>query len=84
MNTFVIFISRLIAGAISGMNNNDEEGEGGGSFMVYFLVSSILEVVFGILASILTMWFSRHREFKADAGSAKLVGKEKMIARWSV
>ncbi|PKF49980.1 protease HtpX [Enterovibrio nigricans] len=80
VNTFVIFISRLIAGAISGMNS-DEEGEGeGGSWMTYFIVSSILEVVFGLLASILTMWFSRHREFKADAGSAKLVGKEKMIA----
>ncbi|MDD1794572.1 protease HtpX [Enterovibrio makurazakiensis] len=80
VNTFVIFISRLIAGAISGMNNNDEEGESGGSFITYFLVSSALEIVFGMLASILTMWFSRHREFKADAGSAHLVGKEKMIA----
>ncbi|PMN65374.1 protease HtpX [Enterovibrio norvegicus] len=79
VNTFVIFISRLIAGAISGVNN-DEEGEGGGSFMTYFIVSSILEVVFGILASIITMWFSRHREFYADAGSANLVGREKMIA----
>ncbi|CZF79264.1 Protease HtpX [Grimontia celer] len=80
VNTFVIFISRLIAGAISGVNSSDEEGEGGGSFITYFIVSSILEVVFGLLASILTMWFSRHREFKADAGAAKLVGKEKMIA----
>ncbi|USH03786.1 protease HtpX [Grimontia kaedaensis] len=80
VNTFVIFISRLIAGAISGVNSSDEEGEGGGSFITYFVVSSVLEIVFGLLASILTMWFSRHREFKADAGSAKLVGKEKMIA----
>ncbi|QIR06292.1 protease HtpX [Salinivibrio costicola] len=79
VNTFVIFISRVIAGAVSGMNN-DEEGEGGGNWMMYFLVSSVLEIVFGILASILTMWFSRHREFRADAGSAQLVGKQKMIA----
>lgn len=79
VNTFVIFISRMIAGAISGTSDN-EEGESGGSFITYFIVSSILEIVFGLLASILTMWFSRHREFKADAGSAKLVGKEKMIA----
>ncbi len=79
VNTFVIFISRIIAGAISGVNSNDE-GEGGGSFMTYFIVSSILELVFGLLASVITMWFSRHREFKADAGSAHLVGKEKMIA----
>ena len=78
VNTFVIFISRLVAGVISGVNDNDEEG--GGSFMTYFIVASIMEVLFGFLASILTMWFSRHREFKADAGSARLVGKEKMIA----
>ncbi|MGF1700952.1 protease HtpX [Photobacterium makurazakiensis] len=79
VNTFVIFVSRLVAGAISGINNNDEEG-GSGSYMTYFIVSSIMEVLFGFLASILTMWYSRHREFKADAGSAHLVGKEKMIA----
>ncbi len=78
VNTFVIYISRMIAGAISG--GNEEEGEGGGSVITYFIVSTVLEIVFGILASTLTMWFSRHREFKADAGSAKLVGKEKMIA----
>ncbi|KPA52256.1 protease HtpX [Photobacterium lucens] len=80
VNTFVIFVSRLVAGAISGVNNNDEEGEGGGSYMTYFIVSTIMEILFGFLASILTMWYSRHREFYADAGSAKLVGREKMIA----
>ena len=79
VNTFVIFVSRLVAGVISGVNSNDEEGEGG-SYMTYFIVSSIMEVLFGFLASILTMWYSRHREFKADAGSAHLVGKEKMIS----
>ncbi len=79
VNTFVIFISRIIAGAISGTSSNDE-GEGGGSFITYFIVSSVLELIFGLLASVITMWFSRHREFKADAGSAHLVGKEKMIA----
>ena len=40
----------------------------------------VLELVFGFLASFLTMWYSRHREFYADAGSAQLVGKQKMIA----
>ncbi|MGF1690124.1 protease HtpX [Photobacterium kagoshimensis] len=79
VNTFVIFVSRLVAGVISGVNSNDEEGEGG-SYMTYFIVSSIMEVLFGFLASILTMWYSRHREFKADAGSAHLVGKQKMIS----
>ncbi|ACH66465.1 heat shock protein HtpX [Aliivibrio fischeri MJ11] len=81
VNTFVIFLSRMIANAVSGFTSSDEEGEGeGGSFMTYFIVSTILELAFGFLASFLTMWFSRHREFHADAGAAQLVGKQKMIA----
>lgn len=81
VNTFVIFLSRMIANAVSGFTSSDEDGEGeGGSFMTYFIVSTILEIAFGFLASFLTMWFSRHREFHADAGAAQLVGKEKMIA----
>ncbi|BBG59045.1 Protease HtpX [Providencia rustigianii] len=83
VNTFVIFISRILAQVAAGFmsNNNDNESESSnGNPMVYFAVSMVLEIVFGILASIITMWFSRHREFHADAGSAKLVGKEKMIA----
>ncbi len=81
VNTFVIFVSRLVAGAISGvMGGDDEESESGGSYITYFIVSSIMEILFGFLASTLTMWYSRHREFYADAGSAKLVGREKMIA----
>ncbi|CAM2907555.1 protease HtpX [Moritella viscosa] len=81
VNTFVIFLSRIIANAVSGFTSDDEEGEGeGGSFMTYFIVSMVLEMLFGFLASFLTMWFSRQREFKADSGAAKLVGKDKMIA----
>ncbi|QBH96194.1 protease HtpX [Limnobaculum zhutongyuii] len=79
VNTFVIFASRLIAQVAAGFMNRDNESSSGNT-MVYFIVSMVLELVFGILASIITMWFSRHREFKADAGSAKLVGREKMIA----
>ncbi|TPG62681.1 protease HtpX [Ewingella americana] len=82
VNTFVIFISRLIAQVASGFlsGNRDGEESNGGNPMIYFAVATVLELVFGILASIITMWFSRHREFYADAGSAKLVGREKMIA----
>lgn len=82
VNTFVIFISRLIAQVASGFlsGNRDGEESSGGNPMIYFAVATVLELVFGILASIITMWFSRHREFYADAGSAKLVGREKMIA----
>ncbi|WP_433977328.1 protease HtpX [Erwinia sp. E_sp_B01_9] len=82
VNTFVIFISRILAQVASGfLSGNRDEGESNnGNPMVYFAVSMVLELVFGIVASIITMWFSRHREYHADAGSAKLVGREKMIA----
>ena len=60
--------------------NRDEGEESNGNPLIYFAGATVLELVFGILASIITMWFSRHREFHADAGSAKLVGREKMIA----
>lgn len=82
VNTFVIFLSRIIANAVSSFTSSDEEGEGegGGSVMTYFIVSMALEMLFGFLASFLTMWFSRQREFKADSGAAALVGKDKMIA----
>lgn len=82
VNTFVIFISRILAQIAAGFLSGDrEEGESNnGNPMVYFVVSMVLELVFGIVASIITMWFSRHREFHADAGSARLVGREKMIA----
>ncbi|ACZ76794.1 MULTISPECIES: protease HtpX [Dickeya] len=83
VNTFVIFISRIIAQIVTGFlsgNRDDGEEGGNGNPLVYMAVSMVLELVFGILASIITMWFSRYREFHADAGSAKLVGREKMIA----
>ncbi|MFZ4832903.1 protease HtpX [Rouxiella sp. Mn2063] len=83
VNTFVIFISRLLAQVASGFlsgNRDDDSESSNGNPMIYFVVATVLELVFGILASIITMWFSRHREFYADAGSAKLVGREKMIA----
>jgi len=82
VNTFVIFLSRIIAQIAAGFLSGDrDEGESNnGNPLVYFAVSMVLELVFGIIASIITMWFSRHREFYADAGSAKLVGREKMIA----
>ena len=82
VNTFVIFISRILAQIAAGfLGGNRDEGESNnGNPMIYFAVAMVLELVFGILASIITMWFSRYREFHADAGSAKLVGREKMIA----
>ena len=75
VNTFVVFLSRLVANMVAG-NSDEEEG----SSMAYFVVSMVLQVFFGFLASFIVMWFSRKREYRADAGAAKLVGAPKMIA----
>ena len=76
LNTFVIFIARVIANFVDAYLWKEEEGP---SF-VYYLVSIIFEILLGVLASLVVLWFSRKREFRADEGSARLVGKEKMIA----
>jgi heat shock protein HtpX len=76
----VIYISRVLAGIISNVSRSDDEESSFSGGMAYFAISMVLELVFGMLASVIVMWFSRQREFRADAGSAKLVGKEKMIA----
>jgi heat shock protein HtpX len=79
VNTFVIFFARLLAGIIDNfLSSSDEESSGHG--FSYFIIVMVLEVVFGILASTIVMYFSRRREFRADSGSAHLVGKHKMIA----
>ena len=74
VNTFVVFLSRLISGVVA--RNDDGEIASG----TYFMVSMVLQVLFGFLASFVVMWFSRQREYRADAGAAKLVGAPKMIA----
>ena len=73
LNTFVIFASRVIGQLVSWMVDQKY------STLVYFTVAIVLEIIFGILASLIVMWFSRKREFRADEGSAKFVGKTKMI-----
>ncbi len=78
LNTFVIFFSRIIAHLIDNFLSSDEEG-GGLGFFGYMAVSTILQIVFGLLASIIVMWFSRRREFEADRGAAFLCDKHKMI-----
>lgn len=80
VNTFVIFFARVVAGLISNFFRSDDEESSSSGGMVYFLTVFVLEMVFGILASIIVMWFSRQREFRADAGSARLAGRDKMIA----
>lgn len=76
VNTFVIFFSRIIGHMIDRVVFKVERGHGPG-----FWVGTILaQVVLSILASIVVMWFSRYREFRADAGGAELAGRQKMIA----
>ncbi len=80
VNTFVIFLARVVASLISNvLRGNDEEGESMGGF-AYMITVFVLEMIFGVLASIIVFWFSRQREYRADAGSAKLVGSHKMVA----
>lgn len=76
VNTFVIFLSRIIGHAVDRLIFKTEEEHG----PAYMITSIIAQIVLGILASIIVMWFSREREFRADAGGAKLAGRQKMIA----
>lgn len=76
VNTFVIFFARIIGHAVDRVVFRTEEEHG----PAYMITSIIAEILLGILASIIVMWFSRQREFRADAGSARLVGRNKMIA----
>jgi len=76
VNTFVIFLSRIVGHFVDRVIlKNEEEGHGIG----FFVTSLVAQIVFGILASVIVMWFSRKREFIADAGGAKLAGTQNMI-----
>ena len=77
MNTFVIFLARVVGRVIDSYISGNREG---GPGMMYYLIVFVLDIVFGLLASIVTMWFSRRREFRADAGGANLAGRQKMIS----
>ena len=76
VNTFVVFLSRVIGHIIDRVVLKNERGHGIG----FFITSMIAQVVLGILASMIVMWFSRWREYRADAGGASLAGRQKMIA----
>ncbi|HEY8156048.1 MAG TPA: protease HtpX [Myxococcota bacterium] len=76
VNTFVLFFSRVIGSFVDRVVFRNEEGHGAG----FFLASIVAQLVLGVLASILVFWFSRRREFRADAGGARLAGTGKMIA----
>ncbi|MBK5929921.1 protease HtpX [Halochromatium salexigens] len=76
VNTFVVFLARVIGHTIDRVVFKTEQGHGIG----YFVVSILAEILLSVLASMIVMWFSRLREYRADAGGAGLAGREKMIA----
>lgn len=78
VNAFVMFLARAIAYAIT-MSRDSEGDERGGTPISYFVVQFVLEIVFMILGSIVVAWFSRYREYRADAGGARLAGRANMI-----
>lgn len=80
LNTFVIFLARVVGTVIDNMlsGNRNSEGNSGGFF--YFIIVMVLQVVLGFFAGMIVMAFSRWREFRADAGGARLGGRDNMIS----
>ena len=76
VNTFVMFFARIIGHTVDRVVFKTERGYGIG----YFVVTIVAEIVLGILASMIVMWFSRYREYRADAAGARLADREGMIA----
>lgn len=76
VNTFVVFFSRIIGHFVDRVVFKVERGHG----PAFWITSLIAQFVLGILASMIVMWFSRWREYRADAGSANLAGRDKMIS----
>lgn len=76
VNTFVIFLSRVIAFVIDRVVFRVQRGHG----PAFWIVSMVSQIILGIFASMIVMWFSRWREFRADAGGASLAGRSKMIS----
>jgi heat shock protein HtpX len=76
LNTFVIVLARVVGRVIDGYLSGSRDGPGIGYYAIVFA----LDMVFGLFASMIAMWFSRHREFRADAGGALLAGRDKMVA----
>ena len=75
VNTFVIFLSRIVGSIVDRAVFRTERGTGPG----YFITVMVCQIVFGILASLIVAWFSRYREYRADAGSARLLGPQPMV-----
>ena len=79
LNTFVIFLARIVGSIVDSSLRGGRDSEGGGG-IGYFVTVMVAQLVLGVFASMIVMWFSRWREFRADAGSARLEGKAAMIS----
>lgn len=77
VNTFVVFLSRVVGYVVDKQLNRDGDGNGIG----YMVTSMVCQLVFGVLASLIVAWFSRHREFRADAGAARFMGQPNSMIR---
>ena len=80
VNSFALFLSRIVAYALSVAMSRGEERSGEFSYMTYSLLTIVFDIVFTLLGTILVAAYSRYREYRADFGGAKLVGRDKMIA----
>ncbi len=78
LNTFVFFLARVVGRTIDAFVSGSR-ADSGPSFFYYIIVMA-LDLVFGLFAQVIAMWFSRWREFRADAGGARLAGRDKMVA----
>ncbi|QOW22916.1 MULTISPECIES: protease HtpX [Lysobacteraceae] len=78
LNTFVIVAARIVGRIVDSYLSGNRESSGVG--FGYYITVFVLDMVFGLLANMIAMWFSRYREFRADAGGASLAGRDKMIA----
>lgn len=83
INAFVIFLSRVLgflaAQALRGNRSSDDDRPGFGDYLIQSLLVMVFEVIFTLLGSIVVAWFSRKREFRADAGGMLLAGKDRMV-----
>jgi heat shock protein HtpX len=76
MNTFVVFLSRVIGYAVDSFLRKGDDRENSGPGIGYYISTIVLDIVLGFAAAIIVAWFSRQREFRADAGAAQLMGRK--------
>ncbi len=80
VNAFVMFLARILASLFSGIGRSREQSNNSSSYLSYMMMVFVFEIVFMVLGQLVIAAYSRFREFRADAGGAKLAGKEKMIS----